>query len=118
MKSRKNGIPMRMKIMILCMVLALSAVLLQTLLYSSTSSNLIYQQAKEENQRILGNMLNEVETYADTIESNMLNVYNEGEFMLDLRQNVSLETLQKKWYRLAYEVGTNNFNTSDGVVAF
>ena len=118
MKSRKNGIPMRMKIMILCMVLALSAVLLQTLLYSSTSSNLIYQQAKEENQRILGNMLIAVEAYADTIESKMLIIYIEGAFMLDLRQNVSLETLQKKWYRLAYEVGTNNFNTSDGVVAF
>lgn len=109
---------MRIKIMILCMALALSAVLLQTLFYLRTSSGLIYQQAKDEHQRILGNMLNEVETYADTIESSMLNIYNEGSFMQDLRQNVSLEKLQKKWYRLAFDVGTNNFNTSDGVVAF
>lgn len=118
MKSKKNGIPMRIKIMILCMVLALSAVLLQTMLYSRTSSSLIYQQAKEENQRLLGNMLNEVETYADTIESNMLNIYNEGEFMLDLRQNMPTEIMQQKWYRLAFDVGTGNFDTSDGVVAF
>lgn len=109
---------MRIKIMILCMTLALSAVLLQTLFYLRTSSSLIYQQAKDEHQRILGNMLNEVETYADTIENSMLNIYNEGSFMQDLRQNVSLEKLQQKWYRLAFEVGTNNFNTSDGVVAF
>lgn len=100
------------------MTLALSAVLLQTLFYLRTSSSLIYQQAKDEHQRILGNMLNEVETYADTIENSMLNIYNEGSFMQDLRQNVSLEKLQQKWYRLAFEVGTNNFNTSDGVVAF
>lgn len=118
MRTDKKGIPMRIKIMILCIVLALSAVLLQTVLYSRTSSELIYQQAKEEHQRLLGNMLNEVETYADTIESNMLNIYNEGEFMLDLRQNVSLEIMQKKWHRLAFDVGTSNFNTSDGVVAF
>ena len=35
----------------------------------------------------------------------MLNIYNEGEFMLDLRQNVSLETLQKKWYRHTGYIG-------------
>lgn len=118
MKVQRKSFPMRLKIMVLCMALALSALLLQTILYSRTSSNLIYQQAKEENQRLLGNILNEIETYADTIECNMLNMYNEGEFMRDLRQNIAIEQLQKKWYRLAYDVGTGNFNTSDGVVAF
>lgn len=116
--QRKKSVPMRMKILFLCMALALFALLTQTILYSRTSSTLIYKQAKEENQRLLGNILNEIETYADTIESNMLNMYNEGTFMQDLRQNVPLEELQNKWYRLAYEVGTGNFNTSDGVVAF
>lgn len=118
MKVKRKSFPMRLKIMVLCMALSLSALLLQTILYSRTSSNLIYQQAKEENQRLLGNILNEIETYADTIECNMLNMYNEGEFMRDLRQNTAIEQLQKKWYRLAYDVGTGNFNTSDGVVAF
>lgn len=117
MKTQMKNFPMRIKIMLLCMALSLSALILQTFLYSRTSSSLIYQQAKEENQRLLGNILNEIETYADSMESNMLNMYNEGEFMKDLRQNLSIEQLQKKWYRLAYEVGTGNFNTSDGVVA-
>lgn len=108
---------MRTKILILCLAISLSALILQTLLYRRTSSTLIYQQAKEENFRLLENMQTEVEGYLKTMESGLLRLYNESEYMKDLRQGISVETLRDKWHRLAFNTISNNVDTSMGVLA-
>lgn len=117
MKGRKQLFRMRTKILILCLAISLSALILQTLLYRRTSSTLIYQQAKEENFRLLENMQTEVEGYLKTMESGLLRLYNESEYMKDLRQGISVETLRDKWHRLAFNTISNNVDTSMGVLA-
>lgn len=117
MKEKKHWFRMRTKILILCVAISLSALILQTLLYRSTSSTLIYQQAKEENFRLLENMQTEVEGYLKSMESSLLRLYNESDYMKDLRQGLSIEELRAKWYRLAFNTISDNVDTSMGVLA-
>lgn len=108
---------MRTKILILCLVISLSALILQTLLYDRTSSTLIYQQAKEENLRLLENLQTEIESYLKNMENALLRLYNETDFIRDLRQGRSAEVLNEKWYRLSHNTVSDQFDTSVGVVA-
>lgn len=117
MKFKKHSIHMRTKILILCLGISLSALLCQTLLYNRTSSTLIYQQAKEENLRLLENMQTEIQSYLKNMENALLHLYNETDFIHDLRRGSLAQQLQEKWYRLAYNTVSGNFDTSMGVLA-
>lgn len=117
MKRLKNIFRMRTKILAFCLAITLSALTLQTFLYRNTSSTLIYQQAKEENLRILENMQTEVNSYLETVESNLIRLYNESDFIQDLQKNVPVEELKDKYYRLAFQLGNDEFDSATGVVA-
>lgn len=117
MKIKKHLFHMRTKILILCIGISLSALLLQTFLYYRTSSTLIYQQAKEENLRLLENMQTEIESYLKNVENSLLRLYNVSDFIKDLRRGHSAEELKGKWHRLAYNTINSEFDTSMGVVA-
>lgn len=117
MRRGKRVLRMREKIWILCLAISLSALILQTVLYLRTSSTLIYTEAKEENLRLLENMQSEIRSYVRNMENGLIRVYNETEFLADLRKGVPIEELKEKWHRLAYNVGSQNFDSSLGVVA-
>jgi sensor histidine kinase YesM len=108
---------MRSKILLLCLSSTLCALFLQTILFQDASSSLIYYQAKEESNNSLKNMQNEIFTFVKSIESSLINIYNEKEFSQSLKSDKLIEELKKVNHRLAYNFATQNFDTSDGVVA-
>ncbi len=116
-KKKKTRARMRWKILTLCLGLALSALIIQTFLYLRTSSSLIYREAQEENLRLMQNMQAEIESYARSVEIGLLRLYNQSDFIADLRRGASLEAMRDRWNRLAYNTGSENFDTSLGVLA-
>lgn len=116
-KKKKTRARMRWKILTLCLGLALSALIIQTFLYLRTSSSLIYREAQEENFRLMQNMQAEIESYARSVESGLLRLYNQSDFIADLRRDASIAVMRDKWNRLAYNTGSENFDTSLGVLA-
>lgn len=114
----KTTMKMHSKILLLCLGCTLAALMLQTLLFQRTSSALIYNQAKEESFHLLQNMQDEIYSFVKSVESGMIEIYNEKEFMRDLKKGTAPEELKSRYYRLAYNMALNHFGTSDGVVAF
>ena len=116
-KKTKSRARMRWKILGLCLGLALTALILQTFLYLRTSSSLIYREAQEENLRLMQNMQAEIESYARSVEIGLLRLYNQSDFIADLRRDAPIEAMRDTWNRLAYNTGSENFDTSLGVLA-
>ena len=108
---------MRLKILFLCLGCTLAGLLLQTYLFQTTSSELIYNQAKSDSYRSMENMQDDIYTFIKSIENGLIDIYNEKELILDLRNEVKASDLQKRYYRTAYYIATENFQTSDGVVS-
>ena len=108
---------MRLKILFLCLGCTLAGLLLQTYLFQTTSSELIYNQAKSDSYRSMENMQDDIYTFIKSIENGLIDIYNEKELILDLRSGMESSTLQNRYYRTAYDIATENFQTSDGVVS-
>ena len=108
---------MRLKILFLCLGCTLAGLLLQTYLFQTTSSELIYNQAKSDSYRSMENMQDDIYTFIKSIENGLIDIYNEKEFIMDLRSGMESSTLQNRYYRTAYDIATENFQTSDGVVS-
>lgn len=108
---------MRAKILCLCLGITLMALVLQTILFESTSTKLIYNKAKEDSFSSLQNMQNDVCEFVKGIESSLIKVYNEKALLQSLRRQERADSLREENYRMAYSMGTENFTTDDGVVA-
>jgi sensor histidine kinase YesM len=108
---------MRFKLLIFCLASTIFALVLQTVLFQKASSNLIYAQEKEQSNSSLRNMQNEVYTFIKSIESNLIEVYSEDDFQRALKNDTQVELLREDYYRLAYNIATGEFETSEGVVA-
>ncbi len=108
---------MRLKILLFCLSSTLCALILQTVFFQNISSSLIYNQAKQESSNLLENMQNEIYIFIKSIESNLIEIYNEKDFAERLKSGESIKELKKKYVRLAYTFATENFDTSNGVVA-
>lgn len=108
---------MREKILLVCLSSTLLALGIQTILYQRASAALIYEQAENESFHTLENMQNELYTFFKNIESGMVEIYNDKEFLEDLGSGCSLNWLRQRYNRRAYKMATDNFATSDGVVA-
>ena len=108
---------MRSKILCLCLGITLMALVLQTILFESTSTKLIYNKAKEDSFSSLQNMQNDVCEFVKSIESSLIKVYNEKGLLQSLRRQEKADLLREENYRMAYSMGTENFTTDDGVVA-
>lgn len=91
--------------------------LLQTYLFQTTSSELIYNQAKSDSYCSMENMQDDIYTFIKSIENGLIDIYNEKELIMDLRSGMESSTLQNRYYRTAYDIATENFQTSDGVVS-
>lgn len=112
MKSR-----MRTKILLLCLCSTLAALIVQTFLFQRASSALLYEQTERAGYRSLENMLNEMTSFFKKIEGGLIKIYNDREFLQDLSTGMSAEELHSKYYQYAYTIGTENFSTSDKVMA-
>ena len=108
---------MRTKVLMFCLGSTLIALLLQTFLFENTSARLIYNQAKEESFHSLQNMQNDIYSYVKDMESGLIKVYNQKEFIKSLRNGEDNQKLREQYYRLAYTLGTENFTSDEGVVA-
>ncbi|CUX35820.1 cache domain-containing sensor histidine kinase [Clostridium sp. C105KSO13] len=108
---------LRSKILIMCLSCTLVALILQTLLFQETSSNIIYRRAKTESVNSLQNMQNEIYRYLKNMESNLLAMYSEDDFIQALKARENIEQMRIEFYRKAYEIGTTGFETGDNVVA-
>jgi Putative regulator of cell autolysis len=108
---------MRSKILILCLGSTFFALILQSMLFQEMSSNLIYNQTKQESFNSLQNMQNDIYRYVNNMESNLIEVYNNKDLIQDLKMSVPITVLKSKFNRIAYNMGANNFETTDGVVA-
>ncbi len=109
---------LRFRILLMCLGSVLAALLLQTFLFQETSSGMIYHLSREESENSLENMQKEIYQYLDNMEKNLIGVYNEQDFISALKEeNHDTVGMRKELYRKAYEVGMDNFETSDSVMA-
>lgn len=108
---------MRFKILLLCLVCTMTALLLQTWLFNRKSSMLIYNQAKKESFSLLQNMQDDLFTILKSMENNIIKVYNRKQLIRDLKDKTSIGRLREQYYREAYNIAMECFDTSDGVVA-
>lgn len=108
---------MRFKILILCLVCTMTALVLQTWLFNRKSSVLIYNQAEKESFSLLKNMQDDLYGILKSIENNIIKVYNRQELIRDLKEKMPVSLLKDRYYRESYNIAMECFDTSDGVVA-
>lgn len=111
----KKGI--RLKILLLCLGCTLTGLFLQTLLFQNTSSQLIYNQAKNDSYHSMQNMQDDLHTFIKNIENGMIDIYNEKELLSDLKRKTDIDTMRTKYNRLTFNMATQNFDSSSWVVS-
>ncbi len=72
---------------------------------------------KEESFNSLKNMQDDIYSLVKDIENGIIDIYNEKEFLKDLRSQTNIYEMREKYYREAYNIAQTNFETSNGVVA-
>lgn len=108
----------RMKILIMCLACTLSALVLQTILFQDTSSRILTNRVKAETVGSLQNLQNSVYSYLNSMEGNLIKIYEEDSFMDALNADTDIEELKKNFMGLAQEFTLSAFETDDGVRAF
>lgn len=109
---------LRTKIFIMVLGCVLTALIIQTCLFQNLSSKLIYEQAKEESEQSMQSMQNEIYGLIKGIENNLIEIYMDDELLQSLRKKETIKELQSKFYRKAYDIATDEFETWDDVVSF
>ncbi len=108
---------MRNKILLICILCTLAALVVQTILLLNVSSNMVYEQARDMAYNSLDNMQNELRTYVRQMETNMVSIYNDKAFLNALREYETAEELRQDYYRYAREYAEAHFTASDGMMA-
>ena len=109
---------LRTKIFIMVLGCVLAALIIQTCLFQNLSSKLIYEQAKEESEQSVQRKQNEIYGLIKGKESNLIEIYMDDELLQSLRKKETIKELQSKFYRKAYDIVTDEFETGDDVVSF
>lgn len=102
---------LRTKIFIMVLGCVLTALIIQTCLFQNLSSKLIYEQAKEESEQSMQSMQNEIYGLIKGIENNLIEIYMDDELLQSLRKKETIKELQSKFYRKAYDIATDEFET-------
>ena len=108
---------MRNKILLICILCTLVALVLQTMLLLNVSSNMVYEQARDIAYNSLDNMQNELGSYIEGIENSMVNIYNDKMFLRALREYETTDELRQDYYRYARDYAERYFTASDGMMA-
>ncbi len=105
---------MHMKILALCLGCAPAALLLQTFLFQQASSDLIYTQSKEEMGKSLENLQDDMYSLIKTMESGMIDIYNENDFVLDLKAGRGERSVPDDPYVRRKTAGGDRHRSSSG----
>ncbi len=108
---------MRNKILLICILCTLIALVLQTAFLLNVSSGMVYEQARDIAYNSLDNMENELGNYIEGIENNMVNIYNDKAFLGALRDYGTVEKLRQDYYRYARDYAEEHFTANDGMMA-
>ncbi len=108
---------LRTKILLMVLGCVLTALILQTCLFQIRSSALIYDLAKGESEQSLQNMQNEIYGLIKNMENHLIEIYLDDELIESLQQRERVQELRTKFYRKAYDIAMNEFETGDGVVS-
>lgn len=108
---------LRTKILLMVLGCVLTALVLQTCLFQKRSSALIYDLAKGESEQSLQNMQNEIYGLIKNMENHLIEIYLDDELIESLQQREQIQELRAEFYRKAYDIAMNEFETSDGVVS-
>ncbi|MCR5734836.1 MAG: sensor histidine kinase [Lachnospiraceae bacterium] len=111
------NLKLRTKILLTSIICAVSALVIQAILFQRTSSRLIYSQAERESYQSLQNMQNELEAFFRGIETSIIYIYKDAAFLEDLSAGKDPEEMKKEYYSRAEDLATDRFETSDGVLA-
>ncbi len=122
MKYRKWSVSMRMKIMLLCTVSTLLALIVQTLFFQYQSSKQIYSQARDASFNSMRNMQEDVSNFIKQTEDNMASVYQQKNFIDDLAGSMPVSTLTDRYgneinYNVAHHLAISAFDASFNVKA-
>mgnify|MGYP000999485605 FL=1 len=117
MKIRKVKVGMRLKILMFCIFSTLIALGLQTIFFQHTSSELIYSQAKEASLNSLQNMQDDIYTFIKSIESSIIDIYNQKDFIYDLTNEADFSTLKFKHSSVALNMAISSFQPSQRITA-
>ncbi len=104
---------LRSKILCMCLGCTLLALLLQTLLFSQTSSDLIYSIAREERESHLQSMQQEIYSAVKDMESVLNGIYMEDDFIQALKSGALAEELHRDFYRESRDLAENTFVMSN-----
>lgn len=107
----------RVKILLMCLACTLSALALQTLLFQNTSSRILYNRVKEETSGSLRNLQNSVYSYLTAMESKLIEIYEEDDFVNALNSGADISELKRRYLALAQDFALSAFETTDGVKA-
>lgn len=107
----------RVKILLMCLACTLCALVLQTLLFQNTSSRILYNRVQEETSGSLRNLQNSVYSYLSDMESKLIDIYEEKEFINDLNSGTDISELKYRYLALAHDFTMSAFDTTDGVKA-
>ncbi len=117
MKYRKWSVSMRMKIMLLCTVSTLVALIVQTLFFQYQSSKQIYSQARDSSFNSMQNMQEDVSNFIKQTEDNMVSIYQQKNFIDDLASSIPVSTLTDRYgneinYNVAHHLAISTFDAS------
>lgn len=115
--QRDKTLKLHTKILWVCMFCTFTALILQTVLFRITSSKVIYKWSEEENFNSLKNMQDDIYSFIKEIESGLIAVYKERDFILDLQHKTDIRQLQENYHREAYRIATEALDTQNEVVA-
>ena len=107
----------RLKILLMCLACTLSALVLQTTLFQNTSSRILYNRVKEETMGSLQNMQNSIYSYLNTMEGNLIKIYDEDDFVKALHSGAGADELKREYLALARDFTLSAFETTDSVKA-
>lgn len=107
---------MRLKLLVFCLGCTLTGLLLQTWLFQTSTSKLIYNQAEEESSRTMRNMQDSVNNVIKDISNNLLGIYKEADLITDLRRKTDISILKEKYNRTAANL-EKEFDSSLAVLA-
>lgn len=108
---------MRNKILLICILCTLIALVLQTAFLLNVSSNMVYEQARDIAYNSLDNMQNELGSYVEGMANNMVGIYNDKAFLGALRDYGTTEEMRQDYYRYARDYAEGHFTANDGMMA-
>lgn len=116
-KKVKTPVKMRTKILTLCIVSTLIALISLTALFQNSSSELLYEQTKQTTLNDIQNMQDDIYNVIKSVEINLTEIYNEDMLISDLDHEKTITQLRANYYNVAYNIALNYFEPTDGVSA-